>query len=136
MFITFSDMPKSVMPAVLPGKRDLIRMTDIRRKACQHLLKWKKSTNHSKALLIKGAGRVGKSYLAEAFAKREYRSRIIIDFASPLKGTMSIFRQYGNRYQLDEFFNQLSVLYGTPLYRKQSLVIFDEIQKYTPAGKQ
>ena len=106
---------------------------DIRRKAYQKLLEWKKSTDHSKALLIKGARRVGKSYLAESFGKNEYRSYILIDFASPVRGTLSVFRNYGNRNRLDEFFNHLSVLYGTPLYKKDSLIIFDEVQKYPPA---
>lgn len=34
---------------------------------------------------------------------------------------------------LDEFFNQLSLLYSTPLYTRKSVFIFDEIQKYPQA---
>ncbi len=89
---------------------------DIQRKAYEKLLQWKNSSERSKAILIKGARRVGKSYLAEAFAKKEYQSYILIDFASPLKGTKAIFERYGNRQNLTEFFNQLSVLYSVPLY--------------------
>ena len=73
---------------------------DIQRKAYSQLLKWKNSTDCSKAILIKGAHRVGKSYLAEAFAKKEYASYILIDFASPLAGTKTIFEKYGNRQNL------------------------------------
>ena len=54
---------------------------DIQRKAYEKLLQWKNSSDRSKAILIKGARRVGKSYLAEAFAKKEYQSYILIDFA-------------------------------------------------------
>ena len=45
---------------------------DIQRKAYSQLLQWKNATVSSKAILIKGARRVGKSYLAEAFAQKEY----------------------------------------------------------------
>lgn len=106
---------------------------DIKRKAYEDLRKWKDSSNHAKALMIKGARRVGKSYLAEHFAKEAYDSHIVIDFASPRKGTMNIFSDYASRETIDDFFNQLSVLYSVPLYPKKSLLIFDEIQKYPPA---
>ena len=106
---------------------------DIQRKAYNQLLRWKNATASSKAILIKGARRVGKSYLAEAFAKKEYSTYILIDFASPLAGTKAIFEKYGNRHSLNEFFNQLSVLYGTPLIERKSVFIFDEIQKYPRA---
>lgn len=105
----------------------------IRRKAYEKLLQWKNASGSSKAILIKGARRVGKSYLAEAFAKNEYQSYIMIDFASPFKGTKAIFEKYGNRHSLTEFFNQLSVLYGVPLFERRSVLIFDEIQKYPKA---
>ena len=105
----------------------------LERKAYHELLDWKKTDTKSKAILIKGARRVGKSYLAEQFAQNEYRSYILIDFASPAKGTRKIFEDYGNSRQLTEFFNQLSVLYGTPLYERDSVFIFDEIQKYPKA---
>ena len=106
---------------------------DIRRKAYDKLLQWKHSSDSSKAILIKGARRVGKSYLAEAFAKNEYQTYILIDFASPLKGTKTIFEKYGNRQHLNDFFNQLSVLYAVPLIERRSVFIFDEIQKYPKA---
>jgi uncharacterized protein len=101
----------------------------IKRKIYQKLLDWKNSSNKGKAMLVKGARRVGKSFIAEQFAKNEYKSHILIDFSSPLKGTLRVFEQYGNKYSLDEFFNQLSVLYSTPLYPRQSVLVFDEIQR-------
>ena len=106
---------------------------EIKRKAYQQLLSWKNSQSASKAILIKGAHRVGKSYLAELFSEREYKSHILIDFSSPIPGTIETFRKYGNRSQLDELFNQLSVLYSTPLYPHHSVIVFDEVQKYPKA---
>ena len=101
---------------------------NIERKKYAELLKWKASSDKSKAILIKGARRVGKSYLAETFAKKEYKTHIIIDFSSPRPGTLKIFREYGNKELLNEFFNQLSVLYGVTLYPGKSLFVFDEVQ--------
>ena len=50
---------------------------DIKRKAYYRLLQWKTGSNGSKAIMIKGARRVGKSYLAEQFAKQEYKSYML-----------------------------------------------------------
>ena len=105
----------------------------LQRKIYQKLVEWKNSSNSSKAILIKGARRVGKSFLSEEFAKTEYKSYILIDFSSPLPGTLQIFKKYGNKYNLDEFFNQLSILYSIPLYSRDSIIIFDEIQRYPQA---
>ncbi len=109
------------------------RFMILQRKIYQRLLEWKNSSSAGKAMLIKGARRVGKSFMAEEFAKQEYKSYILIDFSSPMEGTLQIFKKYGNKYTLDEFFNQLSVLYATPLYHRESVLIFDEIQMYPKA---
>ena len=53
---------------------------EIKRKIYNKLLEWKKTTNGSKALLIEGARRVGKSTIVEEFAKNEYHNYILIDF--------------------------------------------------------
>ena len=52
----------------------------LRRKIYDELLAWKQKSNGQTALLIDGARRVGKSYIAEFFARQEYKSHIIIDF--------------------------------------------------------
>lgn len=116
--------------AVIKGGRNDMK---IRRKAYQELLEWKNSSGTSKAILVKGARRVGKSYLVEEFARNEYRSYIMVDFSSVIPGTFKVFQEYGNRAKLDEFFNQLSVLYGKALYPGKSVIIFDEVQKYPKA---
>ena len=53
---------------------------EIQRKAYQRLLQWKKESNGETAMLLEGARRVGKSYLAQQFAKQEYESYLYVDF--------------------------------------------------------
>ena len=51
------------------------------RKIYQKMLNWKSESNGKTALLIKGARRVGKSTIAEEFARKEYSSYILVDFS-------------------------------------------------------
>ncbi len=51
-----------------------------------------------------------------------------------MDGTLQIFKKYGNKYNLDDFFNQLSLLYATPLYNREPVLIFDEIQDIQRQG--
>ena len=50
-----------------------------KRKAYDKLLEWKKLYSEKYAVLLEGARRVGKSTIAETFAKNEYRSYILIE---------------------------------------------------------
>ena len=52
-----------------------------KRKLYDKMLQWKQQWKGQYALLIEGARRVGKSTLAETFAKKEYKSYILIDFS-------------------------------------------------------
>ena len=52
----------------------------MRRKIYNKLLHWKNIYARKTALLIDGARRVGKSYIALEFAKRNYENYIFIDF--------------------------------------------------------
>lgn len=89
------------------------------------MLRWKQSRNGQTALLIKGARRVGKSTLAECFAKQEYRTYILIDFAHLSKKMDEIFNDIND---LDFFFMRLQIETGVTLYERQSVIVFDEIQ--------
>lgn len=106
-------------------------MTIFRRKIYDKLVDWKKKTAGSKALLVEGARRIGKSTIVEEFAKREYKSYIIIDFNKASLTVKNAFNEYLN--DLDTFFLILSSEYGVKLYKRESLIIFDEIQRYPKA---
>ena len=96
-----------------------------RRKIYDEILEWKENRSDKYALLIKGARRVGKSTIVEEFAKKEFKSYILIDFAHTSKEIKALF---DDTYDLDFFFLQLQQLTGTRLYEKESVIIFDEIQ--------
>ncbi len=106
-------------------------MTVFKRKIYNKLIDWKSSTNGTKALLIEGARRIGKSTIVEEFAKNEYRSYILIDFNKASETIKSAFYNYMN--DLDTFFMILSTEYGVKLHKRESLIIFDEIQKFPKA---
>ena len=104
---------------------------ELRRKAYQGLLQWKEEKHGETALLINGARRVGKSYLAESFGKNEYRSYMLVNFDGIDPGIIDIFENHS--YDLDIFFEKLTVAHNVTLYPRESLVIFDEVQLYPKA---
>lgn len=101
-----------------------------RRKIYNEISEWKEKRSDRYALLIKGARRVGKSTIAEEFAKNEFRSYILIDFAHTSKEIIELF---DDMYNLDFFFLQLQQFTGTRLYEKESVIIFDEVQLFPKA---
>ena len=102
------------------------------RKAEDKLLKWKENYSSQYAAIIEGARRVGKSTVAEEFAKKHYRSYIKIDFANVKKDVLAAFDDIA---ELDIFFIRLQAATGITLYEKESVIIFDEIQKF-PIARQ
>lgn len=102
-----------------------------RRKIYDKLLNWKNEAKGSKAVLIEGARRIGKSTICEEFAKNEYESYILIDFAKKDKTVESYFSQYLT--DLDTFFMMLSTYFKTKLINRKSLIIFDEVQMFPHA---
>lgn len=105
--------------------------TPVRRKVYQRLLEWKLSSQGTTALLIEGARRVGKSYLAEEFAKKEYDSYILIDFNRASSQVKDLFEN--GLDDLDTFFLKLSAYYNTSLVPRRSLIILDEVQLFPRA---
>ena len=103
---------------------------EIKRDIYDQILNWKKSTNGKKALLIEGARRIGKSTIVEKFGQSEYKTYIMIDFNKASKKVKMLFDDMNN---LDIFFQALSLEYNTRLYPRESLIIFDEVQKYPKA---
>lgn len=103
----------------------------MRRKIYNSLLKWKENCRGQSALLIQGARRVGKSYIVEEFAKKEYRSYILIDFNKVDQQVRDIFLHDLN--DMDIFFLKLSTYFNTKLYERNSLIILDEVQIFPRA---
>lgn len=103
----------------------------LKRKIYDDLIRWKENSQGATALMIDGARRVGKSYIAEEFAKTEYKSYILIDFGNSPQDVLDLF--LNDSANLDLFFSKLSVFYSTPLYERDSLIIFDEVQQFPRA---
>lgn len=94
------------------------------------MLQWKQGNNGQTALLIKGARRIGKSTIAEEFARREYESHIIIDFSIADDAVKELFSHLSD---LNFFFLRLQSLFNVSLHERQSVIIFDEVQLYPQA---
>ena len=102
-----------------------------KRKIYNKFLAWKQDSRGKKALLVEGARRIGKSTVVEEFARQEYKSYILIDFAKTSEDVKRYFHQHLN--DLDTFYMLLSVHYGVQLYNRESLIIFDEVQLFPKA---
>ncbi len=96
-----------------------------KRKLYDKMLKWKQERNGTTALLIKGARRVGKSTIAEEFAKNEYESYINIDFTEASSEVKDLFNDISD---LDNLLMSLQFHYHTKLIPRKSVIIFDEVQ--------
>ena len=105
----------------------------MRRKIYDSLLKWKKADAGKSAILIDGARRVGKSYIAEEFGKKEYKSYLLIDFSRVGDDIKDLFWNYMEKKSLPTFFLKLSEHFGVRLYERDTLFIFDEVQEFPRA---
>lgn len=101
-----------------------------KRKAYDKLVQWKTDYAQNYAVLLEGARRVGKSTIAEQFARNEYRSYILIDFSKASNEIKSCFDDIND---LDMFFLRLQALTGVNLYKEEYVVIFDEVQLFPKA---
>ena len=99
----------------------------MKRKFYDLMLDWKRTSNGHTALMIDGARRVGKSYIAEEFARREYDDYLLIDFSKVKPKVKRYFDEYLD--DLDTFFMYLFTEYKVNLPRNRSVIIFDEVQK-------
>lgn len=96
-----------------------------KRKAFEKLKYWKEKKAPKYSVLLEGARRVGKTTIAEEFAKQEYRSYIRVDFANIKKSVLDVFDDISD---LEVFFLRLQTATGVTLYKRESVIIFDEIQ--------
>ena len=103
-----------------------------KRKIYERLLKWKKDSNGSSALLVQGARRIGKSTIVEEFARREYQSYILVDFTKCSQEVKDLFNDVSD---LNYIFLRLQLVYNVQLIERHSLIIFDEVQ-FQPKARQ
>ena len=101
---------------------DIIRF---KRKMYNTMLKWKQERNGDTALLIQGARRIGKSTIAEEFARNEYKSYILIDFSKVSKEVSDLFNDISD---LNYLFLRLQFIFQVELHERDSVIIFDEVQ--------
>ena len=99
----------------------------MRRKIYDRLLQWKQEKNGTTALLIEGARRIGKSWIAEEFARNEYESYILIDFSKAPLRVKDWFDEYLE--DIDTLLENIQLHYKKRLTPRRSLIIFDEVQK-------
>lgn len=103
-----------------------------RRKIYEELLAWKRSSDGHTAILIQGARRVGKSTVAEEFARNEYDTYILVDFAACSTEIKDLFNDISD---LSRIFMRLQLEYGVELKKRKSVIIFDEVQ-FAPKARQ
>jgi uncharacterized protein len=104
---------------------------ELKRKVYDKLLNWKKNSNGSTAILVEGARRIGKSTIVKKFAEENYKSYILIDFSNVSNTIKDNFDE--NLINLDKFFQTISLEYQTRLYKRESVIIFDEVQLFPKA---
>ena len=103
----------------------------MKRKIYDRLVRWKEESNGRSALLIEGARRVGKSYIVEEFAKKEYETYILINFSKTTPKIKNLF--INDVHDIPMLLQKLSNLTTTRLVERRSLIIFDEVQKWPRA---
>ncbi len=106
-------------------------MIMFKRKIYDEMLKWKQEYAPKYALFLRGARRVGKTTLAEKLGREEYRSYILVRFDQTEDSINRLFTD--SLRDLDILFNTLQFAYNTRLYRRESLIILDEIQLFPQA---
>lgn len=101
-----------------------------RRKVYDELLRWKNDYAPQYACLLEGARRVGKTTIAEEFAKNEYKSYIKVDFSDISNSMLDIFNDISDK---NRFFLRLQSETSIQLFERNSVIIFDEVQLYPKA---
>lgn len=89
----------------------------------QQLVEWRDKENR-KPLLLFGARQVGKSYLVEQFAKRNFESYVLLNLEEDPRLTHA----FDGSLEPSNVISNLSQITGLPLDAKGMLYVFDEVQ--------
>ena len=80
--------------------------------------------------MIVGARRVGKSFIVEEFARNEYETYMLINFGKVGKPVKDLFDDLSD---IPLLLQKLSSLMRVKLHERKSLIIFDEVQRFSRA---
>lgn len=94
------------------------------RRAYKTLLAWKENSRE-KALLVDGARQIGKTFLIEEFARREYPACIKVDFLTDSQAAATLASARSTR----EVIEALSLISGRRVRPGETLVFLDEVQE-------
>lgn len=94
------------------------------RKIFADLLDWKKNLN-KKPLIIQGARQVGKTWIMQEFAQKEYKNYLYVNFERD-KDVANIFE---NNLDPKFIIENLEIKYDKKIIEQDTLIIFDEIQE-------
>ncbi len=90
----------------------------------QKLLQWKESSLR-KPLVLRGARQVGKTYILNDFAKREYTDYIYLNFdENPHFGSF-----FDENLDPDRIIKELNIYFKTTIKPGRTLIILDEVQE-------
>ena len=84
-----------------------------KRKVYDNLTEWKEKYSKNYAAMLEGARRVGKSTVAEEFARNNFKSYIKVDFSNVKKDVLEVFDDIAS---IDLFFLRLQTATGITLY--------------------
>jgi len=96
----------------------------LRRKAADRLKGWLDGGTH-KALLLKGARQVGKSYLASAFAQESFEHVVKFDLLENTRVRDSFL----NATSAEDLFMRISIEADAPLVPGSTVIVIDEVQE-------
>ncbi len=96
----------------------------MKRKIMTDLIEWKNSKER-KPLILRGARRVGKTYILKEFGEKYYKNIAYFNFES----NKSLYNIFENNKDLDKIVEQLFLVNGTEIEKENTLIIFDEIQE-------
>ncbi|MEZ4825341.1 MAG: AAA family ATPase [Bacteroidia bacterium] len=95
----------------------------MRRTLYRQLLDWKKS-DRRKPLLLQGARQVGKTWLINAFGRKEYKDYVYLNFEQ----TPDLKTLFTGNLAPDSIIHNLGLYLGRKIETKDTLICFDEIQ--------